>query len=220
MSRHLVWLAGRGVSMSCGLDWDVPPALEAARHAGEISRAALGERIASALERAQDDAAIDCRPIDAMLERIRGPSGWRHAFVTTNWDALLDRALERHGFEPPLHLNGSVAARNLLLEDDGESAREAVPQVREGLRRLAQAELVVVAGLSLASRLDKALVARLAGKHGGRWLVVNHDAGEVRRCCAALEQRLPGCTVQAVALPFDRWVAAGLPGLNIAPAEA
>lgn len=27
MSGHLVWLAGRGVSMSCGLCWDVPQCL-------------------------------------------------------------------------------------------------------------------------------------------------------------------------------------------------
>jgi hypothetical protein len=45
MSGHLVWLAGRGVSMSCGLCWDVPQCLEHAFHRGEIDRAELTARI-------------------------------------------------------------------------------------------------------------------------------------------------------------------------------
>ena len=119
-----------------------------------------------------------------------------------------------------LNLNGSVGRRDILLEDDEDRAREAVPQAREGLRRLLEADVVVAAGLSLASRLDKALLSRLAGKRGGRWLVVNHDAEEVRRACEELSRRLPGCSVHAAELPFDAWVRAGFPGLNIAGERA
>jgi hypothetical protein len=216
MSRHLAWLAGRGVSMSCALDWDVPPGLEAALRERKLSRFEIKARICDELSRAQDDPSIDCRPLDALLERARASGRWRHALVTTNWDELLDRAAARHGFEPPLHLNGSVGGRDILLEDDDERAREAVPQAREGLLRLLEADLVVAAGLSLASRLDKAILSRLAGKRGGRWLVVNRDALEVRRAREELRRRLPGCSVQAAELPFDEWVEAGFPGLNIA----
>ena len=202
--------------MSCGLHWDVPPALEAAARRGDITREELKARICAALARAQDDPALDCGPLDALLARLAASNGWRHGFVTTNWDELLDRAAARHGFEPPLHLNGSVSARDILVEDDDERARDAVPQARAGLRSLMQADLVVAAGLSLASRLDKALVSRLAGKRGARWVVVNHDAGEVRRAREELHRRLPGCSVSAAELPFDAWVAAGLPGLDLA----
>jgi hypothetical protein len=202
--------------MSCGLCWDVPPELDAAFRRGEISRAALTERICEALGRAERSPSVDCGPIDALLARLREGGGLRHTFVTTNWDGLLDRRLRRHGFEPPLHVNGSIAERNLLTEGDDERAREAVPQAREALRRLMDADLVVVAGLSLSSRLDKGLVSRLAGKRGGRWLVVNHDAGEVRQACEAVRLRLPQCTVSAVEQPFDDWVEAGMPGIEIA----
>ena len=45
MSRHLAWLAGRGVSMSCALDWDVPPGLEAALRERKLSRFEIKARI-------------------------------------------------------------------------------------------------------------------------------------------------------------------------------
>jgi len=220
MSGHLVWLAGRGVSMSCGLCWDVPPELEARYRRGEIGREALVARICDQLSRAEMDARIDTDPIRELFVRLASANRFRHSFVTTNWDGLLDRELRAHGFAPALHLNGSCAERNILLATDDERAREAVPQAREGLRRLMDADLAVAAGLSLASRLDEGLVARLRGKRGGRWLVVNHDAAEVRRTCELLRAQLPQCAVSALNEPFDAWVAHGLPGLAPDPSAA
>ena len=77
------------------------------------------------------------------------------------------------------------------------------------------ADYCVVTGLSLQNPLDKGLVARIAAREGGRWWVVNHDAGEVRHACRVLAERLPRAMVVAIAEPFDRWVAAGLPGLPL-----
>jgi len=37
---------------------------------------------------------------------------------------------------------------------------------------------------------------------------------------AGLSRRLPGCSVHAAELPFDEWVQAGFPGLNIAGERA
>ena len=135
MSRHMAWLAGRGVSMSCGLCWDVPPGLEAAWRRGEIGRAALTARICDALARAEADPAVDTRPMKKLIEKLKAANGWRHSFVTTNWDGLLDRVLRGQGFAAPLHLNGSAAERNVLTAWDDERARDAVPQAREGLRQ-------------------------------------------------------------------------------------
>lgn len=219
MSAHLVWLLGRGVSMSCGLCWDVPPELEAASKRGDIDRAALAARICEDLERAEREPGVDLRPLRALAARLKKADG-EHSFVTTNWDGLLDRVLREQGLAAPLHLNGSAAGRNILTAWDDERARDAVPQAREGLRRLLDADLVVVAGLSLANRLDKGLVSRLRGKRGGRWLVVNHDAAEVRQACETLRARLAGCEVSAVNESFDEWVAAGLPGLGMSPEAA
>ena len=219
MSGHLVWLAGRGVSMSCGLCWDVPQPLEDAYRRGEIDRAELTARICSELARAEADPGVDTRALHLLASHVHA-LGEKQSFVTTNWDGLLDRALRAHGFAAPLHLNGSIAERNLLTAWDDERARERVPQAREGLRRLMDADVCVVAGLSLANRLDEALVARLRGKRGGRWLVVNHDAAEVRKACELLRAQLARCEVSAVEEPFDAWVEAGMPGLGVAPQRA
>jgi hypothetical protein len=219
MSGHLVWLVGRGVSMSCGLCWDVPQHLEDAYHRGEIDRTELTARICAALARAEADPAVDTRPLHLLASHIRTLGG-KQSFVTTNWDGLLDRVLRAQGFPAPLHLNGSVAERNILTAWDDEHAREGVPQAREGLRRLMDADVCVVAGLSLANRLDKGLVARLRAKRGGRWVVVNHDAGEVRQACELLRAQLAQCEVSAAEEPFDAWVEAGMPGLGVAPERA
>lgn len=220
MSGHLVWLAGRGVSMSCGLCWDVPQRLEHAFHRGEIDRAELTAHICRELARAESDPAVDIGPLERMVVRLKRSNGQENSFVTTNWDGLLDRALRAHGFPAPLHLNGSVEERNILTAWDDERARERVPQAREGLRRLLDADVCVVAGLSLANRLDKALIARLRGKRGGRWLVVNDDAEEVRQACELLRAQLASSEVSAVEEPFDAWVEAGMPGLRMAPEGA
>jgi hypothetical protein len=205
--------------MSCGLCWDVPPELEDAYRRGDIDRAELTARICDALSRAEADAAIDMRPLHALASRLRILAE-QHSFVTTNWDGLLERALRAQGLPRPLHLNGSVAERNILTDWDDERARERVPQARAGLQRLMEADVCVVAGLSLANRLDKSLVARLRGKRGGRWLVVNHDAGEVRQACELLRRQLAQCELSAVTEPFDAWVEAGMPGLGVAPEAA
>ena len=205
--------------MSCGLCWDVPQPLEDAYRRGEIDRTELTARICGELARAEADPAVDTRPLHLLASHIRTLGG-KQSFVTTNWDGLLDRALRAHGFAAPLHLNGSIAERNLLTPWDDECARERVPQARAGLRRLMDADVCVVAGLSLANRLDEGLVARLRGKRGGRWLVVNHDAAEVRQACELLRAQLARCEVSAVAEPFDAWVEAGMPGLGVAPQRA
>jgi hypothetical protein len=67
----------------------------------------------------------------------------------------------------------------------------------------------VLAGLSAASELDRDLLARLGRVR--EWCVVNPDERAAHRICALL----PGRTT-LVPVPFERWVDAGLPGLEIA----
>ena len=122
--------------MSCGLCWDVPAPLEAAFRRGRIGRRELTERICASLAHAERDPSLDCRPLDALLARLPALAGWRHAFVTTNWDGLLDRALARRGIGRALHLNGSVAGRNLphrhrdLAGPEGSRAPGNLPEAR------------------------------------------------------------------------------------------
>lgn len=48
---------------------------------------------------------------------------------------------------------------------------------------------------------------------GETCLLVNHDQAELARIAAILRVRLPRSSVVPVGMPFERWVAAGLPEL-------
>ena len=115
MPRKIIWLAGRGVSISCGLDWDVPRELYEQAKAGEIDRETLRGRICEELHRVQAAAGLDTRPLDELLATLRnqGNRDWKHAFVTTNWDTVLDEVLAAHpahdSIDPAVaHINGSI----------------------------------------------------------------------------------------------------------------
>jgi hypothetical protein len=220
----MVWLVGRGIAEGCGLAWQVPPEWYAAFRRGELARRELVERIRCALRRAQDDALargrIDTSSIDRLARVLANGSFGRceHAFVTTNWDTLLELALSPHGHRV-WHLNGSIdGGGELLTELDERRGRDAAMTRNPGFRLLLEAETCVLAGLSLKSRPDRELVERMGAEQhwlpaGDTWLLVNHDRAELARVAAMLRERLPRSSVVPVGLPFEQWVAAGLPEL-------
>jgi hypothetical protein len=227
MPRKIVWLTGRGVSISCGLDWEVPSELYEAAKRGEMDREALCRRICDELHRVQAAAGLDTRPLDVLLATLRnqGNRDWKHAFVTTNWDTVLDEVLAAHpphdSIDPVVaHINGSIEdPKALLTELDSGAARDSAFEANKGFQQLLKAQVCVVVGLSLRTHLDKELVSMLGSRQswspaGDTWLVVNHDAGEVQHACELLRERLPRSKVSAIATPFDTWVRNGLPELR------
>ncbi len=220
----MVWLVGRGIAESCGLAWQVPPEWYDAYRRGRLTRAPLIERIRGALRRAQEEhiarGRIDTSLIDALARALEKGRFARceHAFVTTNWDTLLDRALRPYG-RTVWHLNGSIDGDGeLLTELDERRGRDDALMRNAGFRRLLEAQTCVLAGLSLKSAPDRELVERLGVEQqwrpaGESWLLVNHDPAELERIAAILRQHLPRSTIRAVETPFEKWLAAGLPGL-------
>jgi hypothetical protein len=235
MSREVVWLVGRGVSASCGLNWEVPPSLYEAFRRGELGREALIARIRKELAAAQDAAlASGCARLSPLANLLRAlfhanrSDAWSHLFVTTNWDTLLDHALAAHHRPGRTdigrrvqHLNGSIAAGGehaFLTEADSQDEREAALEAHPGFQQLLRANLCVLAGMSLQNRADKELVARLGTRQGWlpageSWIVVNHNAREIARVSELLRAQLPRSRVAALATPFDGWVESGLPEL-------
>jgi hypothetical protein len=226
MPRNIVWLAGRGVSMSVGLDWDVPPQLYEAFKRGELDRDALCKRICEELARVQDDARLDTWPLDELLRTLRtNTRDWKHSFVTTNWDTVLDDVLRSHpqheAIDPVVwHLNGSIEdPSTLCTEVDSGEARERAFEANKGFQQLLKANVCVVVGLSLKSQPDKDLAAQLGKNQGSTpagetWLVVNHEADEVRHAIELLSQRLPQARLRAITTPFDAWVRNGMAELR------
>jgi hypothetical protein len=210
--QTVAWLAGRGVAQSCGLDWEVPEVLYEALHAGKLRRTEFEARIREALAAAQavglTDGSIDPMPLERLLDCLdrRTSHGWRHVFLTTNWNTLLDRVLARRGGRV-WHLNGSVETTGHL--DTEIDNRDAAYRV-EGFDYLARAQVCVLAGLSFASRLDRALLERLGGKAYRACIVVNEEAADAARAAGLLHDKSPCARITQVHATFENWVRGGL----------
>ena len=87
----LIWLFGVGASIACGLVVDgsgslgEPPAGGTWRISGKPLCAEINAQ------------AVDTSPYPELLTVLgsRTASGWRHRFVTTNWDGLLEREVNK-----------------------------------------------------------------------------------------------------------------------------
>jgi hypothetical protein len=134
----LAWLFGRGLSIECSLNWTVP-----AEWKTQYSRIERIERIKRALRVEMDSSHVARAPIREFLTFLKQRTApeWRHLFVTTNWDYLLQRELRAmvDGSRPPRwlhhgagswvhHVNGTVEEGTqhrscFLLEDDSWAER-------------------------------------------------------------------------------------------------
>ena len=113
----VVWLFGSGLSIGCGLVWNEPNGSKAPSRAERI------EKIIQALRGEMDSPNVDPGRIREFLISLNEHTAqeWRHLFVTTNWDYLLQRELSKmvHTLALPswlhlgagshvYHLNGTV----------------------------------------------------------------------------------------------------------------
>ena len=200
-SKTLGWVLGRGVARAFGFSWRVPDDDYAAFRAGALSRGQLVDRIRAALGTRQADATLDELRVGRFARAL--PRRCTHIVATTNWNTLLDRALEQHGVRV-LHLNGSLDDTEGPLLTELDRRDDAV---QPPLAALASAHACVLAGLSVESELDRDLLAQLGAIR--EWYVVNPDERAAHRICAML----PGRST-LIPVAFERWVDAGLPGLE------
>lgn len=191
-----IWLFGRGASIACGLPWAVPFTVDALP-----PRDARVAAIREGMRAAMHGPGVDTAPyvtLLALLETRTSPA-WRHLFMTTNWDTLLDDEVEAKcpAVVPPwlkstfvFHLNGRALdtmpdperRSDILLETDSESDR------------------------AKSQEYEQAKCAR--------WLVVDSDPCGLRRVSDRIQSRFPGADVRAVARDFASWVESGLSELR------
>jgi hypothetical protein len=222
----LIWLFGRGASIACGLSWTVPAAW-----AGLPRK----ERIAAIRERLRTEMhapAVDTTPYSRLLTVLarRTVSDWRHRFLTTNWDSLLQREVDRayptvcpswlessHVF----HLNGTVedlpdSSRRscFLLESDPVGTRVAKLESNLAFANVAWSDSFVVVGMSFECAIDNSLLTALGNVplpvESSRWIVVNPIESALDDVCANLGSKLPGATVVPVQKDLAAWIEFGL----------
>jgi hypothetical protein len=219
----LIWLFGRGASIACGLPWTVPAAWD--RLPREERVAAIRETLRAEMNTPTVDTTPYSRLL-AVLARETSP-GWRHRLMTTNWDSLLQREVDRayptvcrewlestHVF----HLNGTVddcrdqsRRSSFLLESDPSETRVAKLESNVAFANMTWADVFVVVGMSFECATDNSLLTALRRAplpvEASRWIVVNPAAPTLNEVCANLGTKLSGVTI----FPIRKVSRTGLP---------
>lgn len=232
MGETVEWFFGRGLSIGCGLKWSVPPEW------GVCERSDLVDRVKKAIAEEMKSAAVDTQDIRRFLELLarRTVAGWRHRFLTTNWDYLLQREMLALGLkEQPswlanshvFHLNGTVEVLHdnsrrsaIVLESDGGDARVATAEGEIAYNQFIWSRNFVVVGMSFECAVDKYLLSALQRVNQevpigeSNWVVLNPDEGTLANACDAIQAALPDASVQGRRCTFGEWLDAGLPELR------
>ena len=226
------WLIGRGCSIAAGLTWVVPPYWRL------LPRWLQIRLIIQALTAAQQSPAVTLDTHRNFLRILdhRTVPGAVHALITTNWDGLLEMALESiwPGVHPGIwldnmyvaHINGrieriprSAAGSPFLLEEDRGTVRTPTVEANNALGRILWSDVVVVVGMSFECEQDKFLLKAIkqhednlpAGE--ATWIVVNSNLADLGKATRLLRHHLLRANVVSVELTFQDWVRAGLPEL-------
>jgi transposase InsO family protein len=119
----VTWLMGRGLSIASGLSWTVPVTW------GDLPRETKIEWIQTALRDEMDKDHVDTTTIRSLLDvlAMHTPPHWRHEFITTNWDYLLQREILDLGLKvQPAWLANSYVYPERLRVDHGPEFTSAL----------------------------------------------------------------------------------------------
>lgn len=219
----VVWMFGRGLSIGCGLAWDVPASWKALPRDEQI------QRIKVALANEMTSPSINASGIRDLLSHLENHTvpNWRHLFVTTNWDYLLQREISTLGLkvQPPwlanshvFHLNGTV--ENLpnnenrspfLLVEDGADQRTNTVEANIVFNQMIWYQTFVVVGMSFECDTDKFLLHALSRVEDdlpigeSQWTLVNPDQAVLDSVRARIQTALPRARIECVCATLDTW---------------
>lgn len=222
-SHSCVWLFGRGASISCGLDWTVPDGWLS------LDRDELIERIRMTLIKEMAKRSIDPSIYSNLISTLASKTshGWKHLFITTNWDYLLQREIQQlkltdlpewlvdsHVF----HLNGTVeelpnnSRRSpFLLETDSPSYRISTDEANMAIEKILWAQMFVVVGMSFDCEMDRTFLAFI-GRHqdnlpigNSKWIILNPDKVSLEGVAKKLTGLMPNATIITVQTSFEDW---------------
>lgn len=192
MNGDILWLFGVGLSIDCGLRWGVP---ELPEHCRELRRDKKIQCIREELGAAMGAPGVNPEPIRHFLQFLseRTRDGWRHRFLTTNWDFLLQSEINK--FVPDVvprwlrdshvfHLNGTIE----VLDDNSRRSAFVLPEDRArtpslefnmALSDMEWGRTFVVVGMRLECEADRALfnllnkVKEMRPSGESDWIIVN-----------------------------------------------
>jgi len=232
MSNCIYWLIGRGASISCNLRWEVPPELR------KLERTEQIKEIKSALKTEMDSAKVTTEPYRQFLYLLGNHTveGWRHSFVTTNWDYLLQKEINNLGLtilpswlssSHVYHINGTVEDLEdnsnrspFILEDDGPEQRIQTVEGNTAFTKMIWGQIFVVIGMSFECKADKFLLSSLNKIEDDLpigesiWLIINPNEIVLNQSAQRIQRALPQARVCVLKEKFDGWVQNKMPELK------
>lgn len=219
----VVWMLGRGVSIGCGLTWDVPSSWKSLPRDEQIEciKIALAEEMLS--------PQIDTSSIQNLLSYLENHTAtdWRHLFVTTNWDYLFQREVLSLGLtvQPSwlanshvFHLNGTVEIlpnndnrSPFLLVEDSADQRTNTVEANIVINQMIWHQTFVVVGMSFECESDKFLLHVLNRVQDdlpigeSHWTLINPDQVVLARAASRIQAALPRAKIECVCATLDDW---------------
>lgn len=201
-------------------------------------------RIKTALLAEMDRPSIDYSDIRNLLRTLseNTVAPWRHLFLTTNWDYLIQREVLAlgHTTQPEwsaethvYHLNGTVEVlpdnqnrSPFLLESDSSEQRTSSMEANTAFNKMVWNKTFVVVGMSFECEADKFLLRSLARIQDdlpigeSEWIIINPDAAALAVVEQRIQRALPRATVRGVASTFRSWLRLKAPDLQACGALA
>lgn len=231
-SKCLNWFFGRGLSISCGLPWVVPPEW------ASLPRETKIKRIKDALRGEMDGPFVDTTPIRRLLYLLEQHTlpNWKHYFISTNWDYLLQREIQalHLAVRPPwlrnshvFHLNGTVEEladnsnrSQFLLEEDPASQRSGTVEAKKAYNHIVWSQYFVVIGMSFECETDKFLLSALNRVEDDMaigesdWIIINPDRSALEASSGRIAAALPRASVRSVCFSLEGWLDRKMPELR------
>jgi hypothetical protein len=233
MMRTVEWFFGRGLSMSCGLTWNVTPQLNAQSREDQVTQ------IKRAIAQEMSAPNVNTQDIRIFLDILatKTANGWRHRFHTTNWDFLLQREVDQRlpiGSVLPrwmassqvFHHNG--IAENIadnrnrsafILESDPHTARTPSLESDKAFTQLVWSRLFVIVGMSFECTADRFLFNALGRVQDelpvgeASWIIVNPNQEILRSTSLKILDELPDSMIYTRESTFRSWLKQQLPEL-------
>jgi len=228
MTRCIHWLFGRGASIGCNLTWAVPETWKPMPREEKI------DRIKKAIIKEMESSKIDTSPYNKFLNHLRNRTNenWRHRFVTTNWDCLLESEIDNLNLKVlpewmadshVYHINGTVEnypnqafGSPFLLEEDRHSEREPTPEADIIFNKMVWDTRFVVVGMSFECEMDRFLLGSINRVEddlpigNSAWLVLNPDKAVLDISSSRIATALPRSKVYTKAIGFNEWLDEGM----------
>jgi hypothetical protein len=231
MGRTLVWIFGRGASMSCNLTWHVPPEWS------QESRDEQVRRIKETLSQEMERPNVTTEPYRILLSELAQGTNrdWNHLFATTNWDTLLEREIEALDLDVQpdwlddsfvFHYNGSIETPSnefrtpFLLETDLPSQRNHSVEGNIAFNRMMWQRHFIVIGMSFDCPTDRFLLDEFGSVADhlpigeSRWIILNPNKTALDAVCNRIKSVLPFTQIVPIGKKFDVWLNEGLTELN------